>query len=199
MARHRRRRRVSGRVLLVSLSGVLVAVAAGTAGAAVVGDELVGDAVPTQDATTFFAAEGAATTDLTQAEQERAEAGAQAVREVDAASLSEPEEDSDSGGDADLEPTGEGGTCEASNYWEPQPTASGEQFDPTAMTAAHRSLPFDTMVEVTNTANGRSVTVRINDRGPYIDGRCLDLARGAFEEIADAGQGVATVEWRIVA
>lgn len=82
------------------------------------------------------------------------------------------------------------GTCAASFYWEPQPTASGETFDPEALTAARKTLPFNTRVRVTNPGNGRSVTVRINDRGPYIDGRCLDLSRAAFRQIADLDIGV---------
>ncbi|PRX99078.1 septal ring lytic transglycosylase RlpA family protein [Allonocardiopsis opalescens] len=102
----------------------------------------------------------------------------------------------DSGGEAVT--TSGGGSCEASSYGDPQPTASGETFDPTAMTAAHRTLPFDTRVQVTNPDNGRSVIVRINDRGPYIDGRCLDLSTAAFEEIASLDQGVVDVEWAIV-
>ncbi|GAA3741207.1 rare lipoprotein A [Spinactinospora alkalitolerans] len=113
----------------------------------------------------------------------------------------ESDADSSSGGSsAGSEGSGGGqsGACEASNYWQGQMTANGERFDPSAMTAAHKTLPFDTMVEVTNPANGRSVTVRINDRGPYIDGRCLDLAKAAFEKIASPSAGVAQVEWRVV-
>ncbi|MDS1269120.1 septal ring lytic transglycosylase RlpA family protein [Lipingzhangella sp. LS1_29] len=90
------------------------------------------------------------------------------------------------------------GRCEASNYSNPQPTANGERFDPDAMTAAHRTLPFDTRVEVTNPDTGAQVTVRINDRGPFIEGRCLDLSRAAFDEIADLDQGITTVEWTVV-
>ncbi|HZN20636.1 MAG TPA: septal ring lytic transglycosylase RlpA family protein [Micromonosporaceae bacterium] len=82
------------------------------------------------------------------------------------------------------------GTCGVSYYDEPQPTASGEPFDPEALTAAHKTLPFNTRVRVTNPATGRSVTVRINDRGPYIAGRCLDLSRAAFRAIADLDTGV---------
>src|SRR5262245_37596993 len=58
-------------------------------------------------------------------------------------------------------------------------TASGERFNPSAMTAAHRTLPFGTRVRVTNTNNGRSVIVRINDRGPFVKGRSIDLSSGA--------------------
>jgi len=62
-------------------------------------------------------------------------------------------------------------------------TANGETFDMNAMTAAHRTFPFGTMVRVTNLANDKSVTVRINDRGPFIKGRIIDLSYGAAKEI----------------
>ena len=67
-------------------------------------------------------------------------------------------------------------------------TASGERFSPGAMTAAHRTLPFGTRVRVTNTHNGRSVIVRINDRGPFVKGRSIDLSSGAARAI---GMGTA--------
>jgi rare lipoprotein A len=65
------------------------------------------------------------------------------------------------------------------------------------MTAAHRTIPRGTIVTVTNLANGRSVQVRINDRGPYVDGRIIDLNREAFAAIASVSKGVARVriEW----
>lgn len=91
------------------------------------------------------------------------------------------------------------GSCKASYYDEPQGTANGETFDPDALTAAHKSLKFNTRVRVTNTANGKSVVVRINDRGPYITGRCLDLSRAAFAEIANLNSGVTTVRYDILA
>ena len=62
-------------------------------------------------------------------------------------------------------------------------TASGERFNPNAMTAAHRTLRFGTRVRVTNFRNGRSVIVRINDRGPFVKGRAIDLSRGAARAI----------------
>lgn len=68
-------------------------------------------------------------------------------------------------------------------------TASGERFNPGAMTAAHRTLPFGTRVRVTNTRNGRSVIVRINDRGPHVKGRSIDLSHGAARAIAMGGTG----------
>lgn len=76
-------------------------------------------------------------------------------------------------------------------------TASGERFDPEAMTAAHRTLPFGTRVRVTNIRTGRSVLVRINDRGPFIKGRIIDLSRGAARVIGitdRAGLGFVRVE-----
>jgi rare lipoprotein A len=77
-------------------------------------------------------------------------------------------------------------------------TASGARFNPSAMTAAHRSLPFGTRVRVTNRSNGRSVVVTINDRGPFIGGRMIDLSRGAAQVIAMTGAGVAPVSLEIL-
>ncbi|HEY3687186.1 MAG TPA: septal ring lytic transglycosylase RlpA family protein [Streptosporangiaceae bacterium] len=91
-----------------------------------------------------------------------------------------------------------GGTCEASNYGGGGTTASGEPLNSSAMTAAHKTLPFGTKLRVTNTANGRSVVVRVNDRGPYVAGRCLDLTTGAFSRIASMGAGVATVRYSVL-
>src|SRR5690606_39477984 len=108
-----------------------------------------------------------------------------------------PAEDSASS-DSGSSGGGQGGTCQASMYGEGQLTASGETFDPSAMTAAHKELPFGTQVEVTNPANGKSVTVTINDRGPFVAGRCLDLSTASFETIASSGQGVVDVEWQVV-
>lgn len=73
-------------------------------------------------------------------------------------------------------------------------TASGARFDLSAMTAAHRSLPFGTRVRVTHLGNGRTVDVRINDRGPYVGGRIIDLSRGAAGVLGMHGQGVARVK-----
>lgn len=93
---------------------------------------------------------------------------------------------------------GQGGTCKASYYWHGPLTANGERYNPDGITAAHRTLPFNTRVKVTNRANGRSVTVRINDRGPFIAGRCLDLSRGAMTAIGGTGAGVITADWVVV-
>jgi rare lipoprotein A len=70
-------------------------------------------------------------------------------------------------------------------------TASGERFDSGALTMAHRSLPFGTRVRVTNLSNGRSVVVRVNDRGPYVGHRIADLSRAAADEIGMMGPGIA--------
>jgi rare lipoprotein A len=76
------------------------------------------------------------------------------------------------------------------------PTASGERFDPHQLTAAHRTLPLGTWVRVTNTKNGRSVNVRINDRGPYGKGRIIDVSKEAARRLGmlDAGVVPVTVE-----
>ncbi|WP_413044049.1 septal ring lytic transglycosylase RlpA family protein [Pseudomonas sp. YJ42] len=72
-------------------------------------------------------------------------------------------------------------------------TASGERFDQGALTAAHRTLPFGTKVRVVNARNGKSVVVRINDRGPYVRGRVIDLSKAAFQRIASTRAGVIRV------
>lgn len=68
-------------------------------------------------------------------------------------------------------------------------TASGEHMNPSALTAAHRSLPFGTKVKVTNKNNGKSVVVRINDRGPFVKGRVLDLSKGAASQLGFVRSG----------
>lgn len=72
-------------------------------------------------------------------------------------------------------------------------TASGERFNPEELTGAHRTLPLGTRVRVTNLHNGRSVLVRINDRGPFIRHRDIDLSAGAARELQMIGRGVASV------
>ncbi len=79
-----------------------------------------------------------------------------------------------------------------------RPTASGERFNPQALTAAHRTLPFGSKVRVTNAANGRSVVVRINDRGPFHGGRQIDLSRGAAERIGLVSRGHGKVEMELL-
>jgi len=77
-------------------------------------------------------------------------------------------------------------------------TANGEVFRPGTMTAAHRSLPFGTMVRVTNLTNGRSAVVRINDRGPFHGGRIIDLAQGAAQQLGVTSSGVAQVKLEVL-
>jgi len=86
----------------------------------------------------------------------------------------------------------------ASFYTEEQQTANGEQFDTHELTAAHRTLPFGTRVRVTNVATGSSVTVRVNDRGPFIEGRVIDLSLSAAETLGITEQGIAKVKLDIV-
>lgn len=76
-------------------------------------------------------------------------------------------------------------------------TASGEIFDPEALTAAHRALPFGTIVTVENPSTGQAVDVRINDRGPYVDGRIIDLSHAAARRIGLEKQGVGLVVLRM--
>ncbi|MGI9521501.1 MAG: septal ring lytic transglycosylase RlpA family protein [Hyphomicrobiaceae bacterium] len=93
-----------------------------------------------------------------------------------------------------------GGTLRglASYYWQPQRVASGGWFNPNALTAAHKTLPFGTRVRVTNLRNGRSVVVRINDRGPYIRGRIIDLSRRAAQIVGMTKAGVVPVSVKIM-
>ena|SRR5579871_2304698 len=86
----------------------------------------------------------------------------------------------------------------ASFYTEDQQTASGEKFDTHAFTAAHPTLPFGTRLRVTNVATGRSVTVRINDRGPYVAGRVVDVSYSAANALGMVGSGIAKVKLDVV-
>jgi len=86
----------------------------------------------------------------------------------------------------------------ASYYSYDPKTASGEKFDPNELTAAHRTLPFGTRLRVTNVATGRSVTVRVNDRGPFVPGRVVDVSRSAAETLGMTGKGVAKVKLDVV-
>jgi rare lipoprotein A len=77
-------------------------------------------------------------------------------------------------------------------------TASGETYDMEAMTAAHRTLPFGTVVQVDNLDNGQRTRVRINDRGPFVRGRIIDLSRRAARELDMVGAGIARVRITIL-
>jgi rare lipoprotein A len=90
-------------------------------------------------------------------------------------------------------------TGTASWYGESQMTASGERFDKHKMTAAHRTLPLGTMVRVTNQKNGKSVVVRINDRGPYGHGRIIDLSEAAARQLDMIDAGLAPVTLEVIA
>ena len=77
-------------------------------------------------------------------------------------------------------------------------TASGEIFSDSKITVAHKTLPLGTVVQVTNLENGKSVTARVNDRGPYVPNRIVDLSPAAFAQIADLSRGVIRVNVRTV-
>jgi peptidoglycan lytic transglycosylase len=86
----------------------------------------------------------------------------------------------------------------ASFYSHGRRTASGERFNPHELTAAHRSLPFGTHLRVTDVASGRSVTVRVNDRGPFVRGRVVDVSYAAARQIGLTGHGIAKVKVEVV-
>jgi len=99
---------------------------------------------------------------------------------------------------------GTGGVYEsgkASYYadkYQSRQTANGERFDQRKLTAAHKTLPFGTWVRVINLDNGRSVNVRINDRGPFVKGRIIDLSRSAFSAIGNTRSGLLNVRVQIL-
>ena len=86
----------------------------------------------------------------------------------------------------------------ASYYKSGKRTANGERFNPNGLTAAHRSLPFGTKVQVTNLKTGRSVVVRINDRGPFVHNRLIDLSYGAARVVGLTRSGVAKVKMLVL-
>jgi rare lipoprotein A len=92
-------------------------------------------------------------------------------------------------------------TGKASFYadkFEGHPTASGEKYKHNKLTGAHKSLPFGTKVKVTNLANNQTVEVVINDRGPYVDGRIIDLSKSAAEKLGFINQGLADVQIDVI-
>lgn len=97
--------------------------------------------------------------------------------------------------------SGHSDTGQASYYgneFHGRKTANGERFDQGKLTAAHRSLPFGTRVKVTNTQNGKTVVVRVNDRGPFVKGRIIDLSSSAFKNIASLNAGVVPVRIQVI-
>jgi rare lipoprotein A len=86
----------------------------------------------------------------------------------------------------------------ANFYGHESQTASGEKFNVGELTAAHRTLPFGTRVRVNNVATGQSVTVRVNDRGPFVSGRIVDVSYSAAETLGIIGRGVAKVKVDVV-
>lgn len=102
---------------------------------------------------------------------------------------------------ASAPPSGHTETGQASFYGDEfhgRKTANGERFDQSKLTAAHKRLPFGSMVRVTNTQNGKSVLVRVNDRGPFVTGRIIDLSSSAFRSIASLSAGVVPVRIEVV-
>lgn len=86
----------------------------------------------------------------------------------------------------------------ASFYFHGEKTASGEPFDSNALTGAHRTVPFGTTVRVTMLKTGKQVIIRINDRGPFVKGRIIDVSRHAAEVLGMVGAGLARVKVEIV-
>lgn len=111
-----------------------------------------------------------------------------------AETTSESSADENSGPSTSGSSAGTVGTCPMSYYgggdgFDGRQTANGEIFDTTKLTAAHKSLPFGSQVKITNKANGKSVTVRINDRGPYSGARCFDRSKAAMDAVGGVSAG----------
>lgn len=94
--------------------------------------------------------------------------------------------------------TNEGAATGLASFYRGSRTASGEHFAGGGLTAAHRTLPFGTRVRVTNLTNHRSVTVRINDRGPFVHSRSIDLSYGAAAAIGMTGAGITRVRMEVL-
>jgi len=92
----------------------------------------------------------------------------------------------------------EGNASWYGNPFHGRKASNGETYDMYKLTAAHRTLPFDTMVRVTNLNNGKSTVVRITDRGPFVEGRIIDLSLAAAREIESVGPGVVPVRLEVV-
>lgn len=82
----------------------------------------------------------------------------------------------------------------ASYYWQGQKTANGERFNPNAYTAAHKKHPFNSIIQVTNLKNGKTVTLRVNDRGPFIKGRIVDVSKRAAHDLGMIPYGIVKVK-----
>jgi rare lipoprotein A len=93
--------------------------------------------------------------------------------------------------------SGEGTASYYADSLQGNPTASGEPYDKDALTAAHRSLPFGTRVKVTNLGNGKSVVVRINDRGPHVESRIIDVSGAAASKLGMISSGTAEVKLEV--
>jgi rare lipoprotein A len=94
--------------------------------------------------------------------------------------------------------TGDGLASYYADKYQGRKTASGERFDTARLTAAHRTLPFGTRVRVTNVDNGKSVVVRVNDRGPFVAGRVIDLSPAAAKQLDMMRSGVVRVKLEVL-
>ena len=133
---------------------------------------------------------------LAQSDQAQPEDGASGQTP---AAIPAPETPTDTQDQVVARPLGEGMASYYADRFHGRRTASGENFDKFALTAAHPTLPFGSLVRVTNPRNQRWVVVRINDRGPFSDGRLIDLSRAAAEQIDIVRSGHALVELELIA
>lgn len=172
----------------------MAAVAAGTVSLTLAGH----DSADAQPDTKAAAASGADR----QADEQRASRGKprSTAGTDEQPSKTNATKDDQSGDDDSTEPvnTGDNGSCKAGYVATGTKTASGDAFDAKALTAANPTLPFDTKVRITNPDNGKSVEVRINDRGPYFAGGCFDLTSAAYSRIASLSDSTVTVQYQVI-
>lgn len=190
-------------MLPIATGLVVAAVAAGTVSLTLAGHDSA-DAQPQTKAAAASGAERQADEQRASRGKPRSTAGAGQAGSTDAkgsdAKGSDAKDGETKGDDGSTGPvtTGNSGTCKAGYVATGTKTASGDAFDPKALTAANPTLPFDTRVRITNPENGKSVEVRINDRGPYFAGGCFDLTSAAYSQIASLSDSTLTVEYQVI-
>ncbi len=183
---NRNGRRVAQRRRLTVIAGTAMAVSAFAFSAAAESPALAGEHAPIAAFDHAFAP-----FELTEAEMTPNSATVDAAQaRFDAAPVEKPEE---------TRVIGSGRASYYGKRFAGRRTANGERFNPSALTAAHRTLPFGTRLKVTNPSNGRSVVVRINDRGPFHGGRVIDLSREAARQIGLIQQGHGVVQLAAIA
>ncbi|GAA4210957.1 septal ring lytic transglycosylase RlpA family protein [Actinocatenispora rupis] len=184
-------------MLPIAAGLVVAAVAAGTVSLTLAGHDAEAQSPNTKSAAATSAERQAAEQRASRGKPRSAAGGSAAGGSAagsDAAGKADSS--SDEGGQAPT--TGNSGSCQVGYVATGTKTASGESFDATAMTGANLTLPFGSKVLITNPDNGKSVEIRINDRGPYSGSRCFDLTSSAYGKIASLSDSSVKVEYQVI-